>query len=70
MGKRAAGRGVCGVAGMWKVWGVSDVQRYRIEPGEWLRVPGGVVMVVDAVAVLQVDGALSLDGVVKVGADV
>lgn len=52
---------------MWKVWGVSDVQRYRVEPGEWLRVPGGVVMVVDAVAVLTVDGVLSVDGVVRVG---
>lgn len=52
---------------MWKVWGVSDVQRYRVESGEWLRVPGGVVMVVDAVAVLQVDGVLSVDGVVRVG---
>ena len=62
-----APRGRVGGLNMWKVWGVSDVQRYRVEPGEWLRVPVGVVMVVDAVAVLTVDGVLSLDGVVRVG---
>lgn len=46
---------------------MSDVQRYRVDSGEWLRVPSGVVMVADAVSVLTVDGVLSLDGVVKVG---
>lgn len=52
---------------MWIERTALNLQRYRVESGEWLRVHGGVVMVVDAVAALIVDGVLSLDGVVRVG---
>lgn len=52
---------------MWIEAGAWNLQRYRVKPGEWVRVRAGGVMVVGAVAALAVDGVLSLDGVVRVG---
>ena len=51
----------------WKTWAAVNLQRYRIEADEWVTVQPGFVMVVDAFAVLIVDGCLRLDGAVKVG---
>lgn len=49
-----------------KLTSPANLQRYHIEPGEWLEVPAGSVAVLDAVAVLVVDGVLRLSGVLKV----
>lgn len=51
---------------MWKRWAAGSLGRYSVEAGEWVRVEAGFVMRVDALAVLAIDGVLSLDGVCSV----
>lgn len=48
-------------------WGRAvALERYAINPGEWVKVEAGFVMVV-AAPVFVVAGVLRLDGVVRVG---
>lgn len=57
------------VAGnQWHQWvaSVAQVQRYRIEAGEWVTVEAGRVLVCDLYPALILDGVLRLDGVVRV----
>lgn len=51
----------------WKLTAAANLQRYAVQSGEWVTVDDGFVAVLDAVAVLVVDGVLRLDGAVKVG---
>lgn len=51
---------------MWKKWAAVNLERYGVGADEWCSISAGFVMVC-SVSVLQIDGVLSCDGVVKVG---